>query len=454
MQHYFLRTCSAAVKKARAFEVQRTVKKLKSSTNDVERIGLQDQLEAIKTSNHVEIAAIAIRSKLTKSNLLPKGYGGDIDEQKELAKYPMLNLIKELQDQIPTLNTKESVNVEIGKAKAKLLSSKLVSEEVTKAVKDLSSLLSGKPVTSMESKDGNASKTKVESSTKRPTNIGEKTGRATGKVSGKGEEVRGEPSDDSSEGDEESMSVSPLQDTKKEDARKGMGTLDPKKTTKRQDAPSIEGDERSVKKMRRNEEVNLSKESTVDDDDDDDDDGDRYYSDDEDSETPGHFPALTTGFVAGKGLKLGRASDDEWSDGDADLDSIDEEADEVGRKKDSRKNRMGQQARRALWEKKFGKQANHLKLLEKEPKRAGRGVGDAKFKVVRGQVRPPQSDTGWSSAPGRAPLPSVTPAPINSKPKASHEAEMHPSWIAKQQQKERAEAALRGGGTSKKIVFD
>jgi hypothetical protein len=40
----------------------------------------------------------------------------------------------------------------------------------------------------------------------------------------------------------------------------------------------------------------------------------------------------------------------------------------------------------------------------------------------------------------------------STKPIASEE--MHPSWIAKQKQKERAEAALKGGGTAKKIVFD
>jgi hypothetical protein len=72
------------------------------------------------------------------------------------------------------------------------------------------------------------------------------------------------------------------------------------------------------------------------------------YSDEEEKEDSlGHLPALSTGFVAGKGLRLGRASDDEWSDGDADLDSIDEDADEGGKKKDARKNRMGQRARRA-----------------------------------------------------------------------------------------------------------
>jgi hypothetical protein len=31
---------------------------------------------------------------------------------------------------------------------------------------------------------------------------------------------------------------------------------------------------------------------------------------------------------------------------------------------------------------------------------------------------------------------------------------MHPSWIAKQKEKERAEAAARERGTAKKIVFD
>ena len=47
----------------------------------------------------------------------------------------------------------------------------------------------------------------------------------------------------------------------------------------------------------------------------------------------------------------------------------------------------------SLWEKKFGRQANHIKVREKEPRRIGR---EPPFK------QPHTSDTGWSAHPPRA----------------------------------------------------
>ena len=106
----------------------------------------------------------------------------------------------------------------------------------------------------------------------------------------------------------------------------------------------------------------------------------------------------------------------------------------------------------SIWEKKFGKGANHLKLLEKEPKRAPKTFTDRQGNVVK----LPPSDRGWGGALAKE-APRVRPPP--SRPSIAKapatEAEMHPSWVAKQQQKARQEAAM--GATkaaAKKIVFD
>lgn len=98
-----------------------------------------------------------------------------------------------------------------------------------------------------------------------------------------------------------------------------------------------------------------------------------------------------------------------------------------------------------LWEKKFGKQANHLKMREKETKKSKRG--EALQKPSR-RASSPRLDVGWSTAPTRPP------ATVQVAASTRAESEMHPSWIAKQQQKARAEEALRSGGAAKKIVFD
>ncbi|CAZ82110.1 unnamed protein product [Tuber melanosporum] len=88
--------------------------------------------------------------------------------------------------------------------------------------------------------------------------------------------------------------------------------------------------------------------------------------------------------------------------------------------KKQRKNRMGQQARRALWAKKYGQNAAHLKegTQRKEDRRGG------------GEKRKKEGQT---------------------------EGKLHPSWEAARKAREGKMAvvqeALRGGG-GRKVVFD
>ena len=127
-----------------------------------------------------------------------------------------------------------------------------------------------------------------------------------------------------------------------------------------------------------------------------------------------------------------------------------------------RKNRLGQQARRALWEKKFGKNANHLKRQSQnrdegwDPRRGARGeddrgkrgrgrgrggMGGSKGEVVRGRGR------------GRGPMSSgANSDPVAArKPKPAADAPLHPSWEAAKKAKEQKKAVAFQG---KKVVFD
>ncbi|KAJ5776325.1 uncharacterized protein N7511_001336 [Penicillium nucicola] len=127
---------------------------------------------------------------------------------------------------------------------------------------------------------------------------------------------------------------------------------------------------------------------------------------------------------------------------------------EISGKKPQRKNRMGQQARRALWEKKFGAGANHVKHEEMIQKLGGRDNGwDTKRGATdgarggRGGRRGGFGGSGRSQDrhDGHAPAGRSKPAP------KKDEGPLHPSWEAKRKAKEQATTATFAG---KKISFD
>jgi len=125
-----------------------------------------------------------------------------------------------------------------------------------------------------------------------------------------------------------------------------------------------------------------------------------------------------------------------------------------------RKNRMGQQARRALWEKKFGKNANHVK---KQPQnrdegwdaRRGASAGDDRGKRGRGSGGFSAESSRRKGSGGRGPMSSgANSDPIATrkmKPKPAADAPLHPSWEAAKKAKEQKKAVAPQG---KKVVFD
>lgn len=132
----------------------------------------------------------------------------------------------------------------------------------------------------------------------------------------------------------------------------------------------------------------------------------------------------------------------------------------------TRKNRMGQQARRALWEKKFGKNANHVK---KQPQdrdegwdarkgasagdargKRGRGRGSGDSKVARGRDKARSGRGPMSSGANSDPVGLKQARPIL-KAKAAGDGPLHPSWEAAKKAKEQKKMVPFQG---KKVVFD
>jgi len=147
------------------------------------------------------------------------------------------------------------------------------------------------------------------------------------------------------------------------------------------------------------------------------------------------LPTLSNGFIPG-------GSDTDWSDGEARV------AD------GPRKNRRGQRARRAIWEKKYGKGAKHLQ------KRDESGTTHSVL-TSRNHFRGPQASPrprlpGSSKQNSRAEK-----AEDRSKKHTSHQRQsgavddrpLHPSWVAKMRMKEQSSAVILPS-QGKRIKFD
>ncbi|KAI5983472.1 Bud-site selection protein [Pisolithus albus] len=153
------------------------------------------------------------------------------------------------------------------------------------------------------------------------------------------------------------------------------------------------------------------------------------------------LPTLSVGFARGGG------SDSEFSDSEANV------ADGV------RKNRRGQRARRAIWEKKYGKNARHLKKRREITKQVGSAA-------ARGQKTLRQSAMTRRDYDARVPKQTGVVKPMSDRPmgrgastgtdpprtrkEQRDERPLHPSWEAKKKQKKIGIVPSQGT----KIVFD
>ena len=128
--------------------------------------------------------------------------------------------------------------------------------------------------------------------------------------------------------------------------------------------------------------------------------------------------------------------------------------DEEGASLAPRRNRMGQQARRALWEKKYGSKANHLERQNKnrdhgwDPRRGAQpshGKDTFRGREKKNKGIPGNRDRRQASGSKSN---SVKNRDLLDKPPV---AGLHPSWEAARKLKEQKQTVAFHG---KKIVFD
>lgn len=121
-----------------------------------------------------------------------------------------------------------------------------------------------------------------------------------------------------------------------------------------------------------------------------------------------------------------------------------------------RKNRMGQQARRALWEKKFGQRANHVKKQKKDEKTSRDSGWDLRRGATdpEGDRRKKRGKRGFGGGDGRMDKMQQRHSAAAPKKKPQEDNKpLHPSWEAKRKSKEQQQpstAAFQG----KRVVFD
>ncbi|KAE8241558.1 hypothetical protein A4X13_0g7359, partial [Tilletia indica] len=150
--HHHVRVLRATAKRARTFETQRTVKRLKAAKADEERAELEAELAAFKAVDIGGTAARALLMKCAKMRLLPKGQARKeaMDEDDEDG-FPLVAALRSEGSLLPVWTslrenkTAEGSTTPQGKAaekvQARLASSKMMAEEVTRVVQELQQII-------------------------------------------------------------------------------------------------------------------------------------------------------------------------------------------------------------------------------------------------------------------------------------------------------------------------
>ncbi|GAC96254.1 bud site selection-related protein [Pseudozyma hubeiensis SY62] len=512
----------ATAKKTKTFEVQKLVKKLKGlrkKESSAEQAELAEkELAALKSIDINLLAGRALITKMVKAKLLPRPADVDDADEDEFLYLQMVRDEELLGETVLVENVADDGDRAVERAKAKVTSSKVLADEVGRFVEELKKLAGVEPKKEAEANVKGKGKASLDA---------EDADEEEREWSGSEEEFDSDDDaprrlrlvdDDDKEGDGEDEDEEELMRIGKEKL-KALGDLsqwddmigsDSGVESGSDDDDDDDDDDDNVtsKRQRRTQSASDASDnlSTSDSDDSDrsedsasdsdsESDADSESDSDSDSEASStaapsrkrkaspstskstkksksssstFLPSLSTGFIAGR-------SDDEWSDAEADLADRDLSELKSGSKKE-RKNRMGQRARKALYEKKYGSNANHIKMREKKKSlRSERAPTNTASSG--GRQRPPafqaptKRDGGWGGAvaplpkqPKRPfvprPPPTVAPVQQNGTDKksvpppaaaANKSQEMHPSWIAKQKQKELM-AQVKPQG--KKVVFD
>ncbi|KXN88250.1 BUD22 family protein C4F10.06, partial [Leucoagaricus sp. SymC.cos] len=402
--HHGLREIRKAAKKTKAFEIQKLVKKLKElgrkGAGEKEIVDYEAQLDILKNIDHEIFANTATRSKITKDRVLSQ------HEQIQGA------LSQALGDKILPRSVPEG---SAAKVHSRLLSSKILATEISSLCDDLREFLGHEPKKSRFETDG---KIRLdvqisEDSTSHNPGILKESHMAT------------EPDMDS---EEENLI---------DEAGWESGTVDEEEHHSDGDGWDLQPQSSGEEEL---DDLGQEDDSTS---------ANRHHQKSARSEAPTKVPlsaakqsdAIST-FLPSLSVGFVRGSDDsDWSDNEAKV------ADS------GKKNRRGQRARRAIWEKKYGKNANHKKKeLEIRGRHSREGLDQGrrdgshrdsqrftKTKITTdGGTRLKKVEWGPGSSQRAGSHP-----PLNAQSKEKHlHSHLHPSWEAKRKLKEKQSVGI------------
>ncbi|OSD07234.1 Bud-site selection protein [Trametes coccinea BRFM310] len=457
--HHGAHEVRKAAKKAVAFELRKLVKRLKTARGEKPKKGnvklddpaeLERQLEILKHLDHEPFANTTLKTKILKDKLLSANEDVNAAVTEKLSE----NLV---QPQEPGSSA--------AKVHARILSSKTIADAVHAVVESLREIV-----------DPSLAKSKAKARSQEPEGEDEEgdeedAGIDVDDAPAKGKKARLAAPDESDEETEEDAGSG--SETEVDDAGWESGTVDGDEDGAGWESGTVDdGDDPRVASGSDGEESGS--------DDDSEDDAD------EDGDSPAEKPKVkappsSSRDPKGKAKAIGAEStflpslSVGFTRGDSDASDLSEADAEAAAADLPRKNRRGQRARRAIWEKKYGKNANHVKKQREEHAyihgdRQRHGKGQGKGRDAREGGKPgapprgrggpqthrgpfggdppqrPPADNGWPKKQANAG------AGQGGGGKKSDDKPLHPSWEAKRKLKEKLNPSIIPA-QGKKIKF-